>query len=329
MILVLLVDGVGIGAKDPDKNPLARRPTLLSHFDDGSGTPLPRGGVVAAADATLGVPGRPQSATGHATLLSGVNAAQAIGRHLLGFPNEALRGLLSRHNLFLDLRRLGREGVFANAFRAAYLEALDLPHAPPTAPEPPLDVPARVLRPAASTVAHLSTRAPFRTFDHLRHGEALYHDILSRLPREAGCDVPARTPREAAELLLGLRGDVVYFEYFLTDQAGHAQDFTLAEEVLATLDELLRRLVEGLGDGDGLLVVSDHGNLEDLSIRQHTTAKVPILGFGAAAPIAREIRSIVQVHPALLSLVSAGGQGRGEAAGARSPGRSAAARSLG
>lgn len=334
MIVVVLVDGVGIGSKDPGRNPLARRATLLSHFVDGSGTPLPRGGVVAAADATLGVAGRPQSATGHATLLSGVNAAQAIGHHLLGFPNEALRRLLRERNLFLDLQRRGLRGTFANAFRAAYLEALELPHATPSQPEPHLSIPTRVLRPACSTVAYHVTATPFRTFDHLRHGAALYHDITSHLPRLAGCDVPRRTPEEAAELLLGLDGDLAYFEFFQTDEAGHAQDFDRADEILSRLDELLRHLVEALGPGDGLLVVSDHGNLEDLSIRQHTTAQVPILGFGAAAPLARRIRSIVQVQPALLSLfpaggVSGGGQGRRAAAGARSRARSAAARSPG
>src|SRR5690606_1037925 len=179
VVLFLLIDGVGIGARDPGINPLARHPTLLSHFADGSGVPLPRGGRVRAADATLGVPGRPQSATGHTTLLTGVNAARHLGRHLLGFPNEALRRLLARRNLFLDLAHWGRRAAFANAYRAAYLEALDLPHQPPALEEPPLPVPVRANRPAASTVAFRTLGEPFRTFDHLRRGEALYHDVTS------------------------------------------------------------------------------------------------------------------------------------------------------
>src|SRR5690625_2425934 len=100
MILFVLVDGVGIGERDPGKNPLARGDYLLSHFDDGSNTRLPRGGELGVADATLGVPGRPQSATGHTALLTGVNASAAIGQHLLGFPNAPLRELLRRQNLF-------------------------------------------------------------------------------------------------------------------------------------------------------------------------------------------------------------------------------------
>lgn len=301
-----MVDGVGIGDRDPGRNPLARHPTLLSQFGDGTGTALPRGGRRAAADATLGVPGRPQSATGHTTLLSGINAARHLGHHLLGFPNAELRQLLKRRNLFLDLAKRGRRGTYANAYRAAYLEALDLPHEPPLLEEPPLPVPARVLRPAASTVAYGSLRLPFRTFDHLRRGEALYHDITSAQPRKAGCEVPLRSPREAAELLLELarKHDLTFFEYFRTDEVGHAQDFEGAREVLAHLDELLRCLVEGLRADEGLLVTSDHGNLEDLSHRRHTRNPVPVLGFGRAAPVAAGIRSILEVHPTLLSLAS-------------------------
>lgn len=304
MILFLMVDGVGIGARDPGKNPLARQATLLSQFSDGSGTALPYGGRMGAADATLGVPGRPQSATGHTTLLTGTNAAQHLGHHLLGFPNAALRQLLARQNLFLELAARGKRGTSANAYRAAYLRALELPHEPPTSEEPPLPVPVRAIRPAASTVAYGSIGRPFRTFDHLRGGEALYHDITSALPRGAGCEVPLRTPAEAAEILLdlGRRHDLTFFEHFRTDEVGHAQDFEGARAVLADLDALLRHLVEGLREGEGLLVTSDHGNLEDLSHRRHTRNRVPVLGFGTAAPLAPAVRSLLHVHPTLLRL---------------------------
>lgn len=313
MIYFFLIDGVGIGSKDPGVNPLARTPTLLSHFVDGAGTSLPAGGAVGAADATLGVDGRPQSATGHTALLSGENASRLLGKHLLGFPNEVLRQLLSRRNLFLDLQRAGGSGAYANAYRCAYLDALGLPHEHASLPEPALPIRASRLRPSATTASLASTGQPFRTFDHLRADAALYHDITNELPRSLGCEVPRRTPHEAATLLDDLRGeprsddprrphDLLMFEYFRTDEAGHAQDFDAAEQALLELDELLRRLIERLGPDDGLLVASDHGNLEDLSVRTHTRAKVPVLGFGKAASVVPKIRSILDVHPALLRL---------------------------
>jgi bisphosphoglycerate-independent phosphoglycerate mutase (AlkP superfamily) len=144
----------------------------------------------------------------------------------------------------------------------------------------------------------------FRTFDHLRAGDALYHDITSHQPRLVGCDVPRRTPREAAGILLdiGRRHDLTMFEYFRTDEAGHAQSFEAAEEALSELDEMLRAIVDSLRDGEGLLVLSDHGNMEDLSSRQHTLNAVPVLGFGIAAAVAPRIRSLLDAHPALLEL---------------------------
>ncbi|WP_373049180.1 peptidase [Vulgatibacter sp.] len=307
MIAFVLVDGVGIGSRDPGRNPLARAQTLLSHFTDGAGTQLPRGGVVGAADACLGVEGRPQSATGHTTLLTGVNASAHIGMHLLGFPNEALRQLIAERSLFRDLAALGRSGTYANSYRCLYLDALGLPHRCVEAYEPPLPVPARRIRPSASTCAVKASGQPFRTFDDLRRGEALYHDITNEQPIGVGCDVPRRAPREAAEVLLdvGRQHDLVMFEFFRTDEAGHAQDFDAAELALAELDEFLRTVVAGLREGDGLLVTSDHGNLEDLSIRQHTLAQVPVLGFGTAAGAVDGIGSILDVHPALLRLAAA------------------------
>src|SRR5579872_5700736 len=107
-VALVFVDGVGIGPRDTSRNPLARRPTLLSHFDDGTGEPLPRGGVMTPIDPRLDVPGRPQSATGHTALLTGINAAALLGKHLLGYPNQPLRDLLARESIFHRLRDQGR-----------------------------------------------------------------------------------------------------------------------------------------------------------------------------------------------------------------------------
>ena len=135
-VLFVFVDGVGVGPRDPEVNPLARGDFLLSRFAGEAGAPLPRGGRAAAIDATLGVPGRPQSATGQATLLTGENAARAMGRHLLGFPGAPLRAFIEERSLFRELAGAGRTALFANAYPRAYLQALGL------APGPVPDLPA-------------------------------------------------------------------------------------------------------------------------------------------------------------------------------------------
>lgn len=306
MILFVFVDGVGVGARDPEANPLARGEYLLSRFADGTGTALPDGGVAGTADPRLGVPGRPQSATGHTTILTGRNAAAALGRHQLGFPGPELRDLLAAGNLFADVAGAGGRAVYANAFRCGYLDALGLPHACPSAWEPPLALKPSRIRPAATTFAAARAGLEFRTFDHLRRGEAVYHDISGELPRSVGCDVPRREPEEAAAVLLdlGRRAELTMFEHFRTDEAGHARDFSAAADVLDRLDRFLRALARGLRPGDGLLVTSDHGNLEDLSTRSHTVNPVPVLGWGTAAGAVPGIRSLLDLHPALLRLAT-------------------------
>ncbi|HUB09312.1 MAG TPA: alkaline phosphatase family protein [Myxococcales bacterium] len=285
--VLVFVDGVGVGARDPASNPLARRETLLSQFADGSGTALPRGGVRRDLDASLGVPGRPQSATGHATILSGENAPALLGRHLLGFPNATLRELLARRSIFLELRKTGHSAALLNAYPAAYLDALTLPHRPLRGPvEPGIPEKAKRLKPAAAPFAFAAAGYPLATFDDVRDGTALTHDLTSALAHRRWPEVPLRTPEEAAEVLVAQarRFDFTMIDYYLTDDAGHAQDFAAADAALADLDRFLRRAVERLElDRTSLFVTSDHGNLEDLRSRNHTLAKVPLLVFGPAA----------------------------------------------
>jgi hypothetical protein len=303
--LFVFVDGVGAGADDPDRNPLARGDYLLSRFEDGSGAPLPAGGRAVLADATLGVPGRPQSATGQATILTGENAPALLGRHLLGFPNATLRELLRRRSLFRALAEEGRAATFANAYPVAYLRALGLE----AEGEPEFELGRRRARPSATTVAFAAGGGRFRTWPDARAGRGLTHDITGGRARAHGADVPARTPAEAAEILLALAHahHLTVFEFFETDEAGHARSMERAADALARLDALLRALVAGLRPGDALVVASDHGNLEDLSTRNHTRAPVPVLGFGAAAGAVAGVADLTRLAPLLASLARGGG----------------------
>jgi 2,3-bisphosphoglycerate-independent phosphoglycerate mutase len=306
--IFVFVDGVGVGAADPEVNPLARGDFLLSRFAGGAGSPLPRGGCAGALDATLGVPGRPQSATGQSTLLTGVNAPQAIGRHLLGFPNAALRALIAEHSVFRAAAAAGRTALFANAYPSAYLRALGLDGADETGPELPAR---RRVRPAATTVAYAAAAGRFRTWGDARRGQALTHDLTGVRASRYGADLPSRTAEEAAEILLALAAghDLTVFEFFETDEAGHARSMAQALQALGLLDRFLRAVVAGLGEGDALLVTSDHGNLEDLSTRNHTLAPVPVLGFGRAAAEVKRVGDLTGVAPLLLRLLAPAGGG--------------------
>ncbi len=295
----MFVDGVGAGAADAASNPLARGEFLLSRFADGSGAALPGGGGAALLDARLGVPGRPQSATGQATLLTGENAPALLGRHLLGFPDRTLRELLERRSIFRRLAAGGLRAAFANAYPVAHLRGLGIE----VEGEPELSLRRRP-RASATTVAFAAGGGRFRTFADAREGAALTHDLTADRAAALGIALPRRTPEEAAGVLLALaRGvDLAAFEFYLTDEAGHARSMELALEALERLDRFLRALVAGLAAGDALLVTSDHGNVEDLSHRNHTLAPVPLLGFGSAAGRVAELRDLTGVAPLLLEL---------------------------
>lgn len=299
----MFVDGVGAGEPDPARNPLARGDFLLSRFADGSGAALPAGGRAVLADARLGVAGRPQSATGQATILTGENAPRRLGRHLLGFPNAPLRELLAARSLFRALTAAGRSAVFANAYPVVYLRALGIP----AEGEPELLPGRRRARAAATTVAYAAGGGRFRTWGDAARGEGLTHDITGHRANGHGAAIPPRTPEAAAEILLRLAAahDFALFEFFESDEAGHARSMEAALGALARLDAFLRAVLRGLGPGDALVVASDHGNVEDLSIRNHTLAPVPVLGFGRAAPALDRVRDLTDLAPLLLGLAGA------------------------
>ena len=97
--------------------------------------------------------------------------------------------------------------------------------------------------------------------------------------------------------------DLALFELFLTDTAGHSQDTEWARDEVVRTDWFLARLFDAVDPREQLVVVtSDHGNLEDLSVRTHTRAAVPLLAFGAGArAFVRGAKSLLDVAPRLLA----------------------------
>jgi bisphosphoglycerate-independent phosphoglycerate mutase (AlkP superfamily) len=84
--------------------------------------------------------------------------------------------------------------------------------------------------------------------------------------------------------LLAAGHDLVVFEFYATDIAGHAQDWEAAEKWLASLDELCASALSALDPASTLALVSDHGNLEDMTHGRHTTNPVLALWIGPEAP---------------------------------------------
>lgn len=301
----MFLDGVGLGSAE-EHNPFWRHPTphlrsLLSGPLTQERVGQANGVVLRALDATLGVPGLPQSATGQTTLFTGVNAAALMGGHLSAYPGPRLQEVIAAHSLLKRAVARGYRATFANGFSAWYWRRVE----------------AGELRHSASTLTNIAAGLPFRTEDDVMEGKALFWDVTHTLVRNWVPRAPRRTPAEAAQVLLGLarQHDLVLFETFLLDLAGHRRVPLSEAEAVLLLDEFLGALAKGLGPRDTLLVTSDHGNFEDNRRRIHTTNPVPLLAVGAAGRCFRHVGSIVEVAETILKALEEGRAGDGAAGG--------------
>ena len=118
------------------------------------------------------------------------------------------------------------------------------------------------------------------------------------------------TPEEAGEVLASIVAENKFtlYEYFITDKIGHAQDREAANRVLPMLARFIRTLLANLDlDRSTVILTSDHGNLEDLSVRNHTLNLVPTIVWGRNRErIAARIRSLTDITPTIVDLLTGG-----------------------
>lgn len=306
-VLIVFLDGVGIGDDDSAVNPLAVAVTpSLDALLDGRrpvAQALPYSGALASArglDAVLGVDGLPQSGTGQAALLTGVNAARMFGRHFGPYAPTALRTLIASDSVLARAGRAGRTVAFANAYPAQLLA---------TASEVKPPLPMR----AAIVIAALGAGVLTRHEPDLIDGDAVASEITHQGWRErlGRNDIPDISAELAGHHLASVanRHDLTLFAHYATDAVGHLRDMEAGVRAWQRVDAFVGALVAALADDVLLLIVSDHGNLEDVRT-QHTRnpALCILVGAGHAA-IAGRLEALTDVTPVLLDAlgVEAGG----------------------
>jgi len=299
-ILFIFLDGVGIG--DPtSSNPFNNlqlsgfnwlsggQDWVNSSYHDISTTSH----VFRGIDATLGVEGLPQSGTGQATLFSGVNCSKLAGKHYGPFPHSTSRPVLAASNMFIQVG--GSERADGPAFLNAY-------------PERFFEAAKKRDRWSVTTRCCLDAGIKIRTIEDLNAGLAVAADIQGLgLGKVAKTPVIAVSAAEAARRMVYLSGqhNLLLFEYFLTDKAGHAQDADMAKSYLESIDNLLLELSKQLDpEQTTLILTSDHGNIEDLSVRTHTFNPVPFAAKGALAHHFKGVRDLTGVTPGIVSALA-------------------------
>ncbi len=295
--LFLFLDGVGIGEQDPDVNPffstdlkyLKRTfggvPSSKNcHLENESAFVLP-------CDALLGVEGLPQSGTGQVTLFTGTNAAEIIGMHFGPYPHSQTRPLLEEKNIFKVLKNIGANVHFANAFPRQFFEYVE----------------SGQRRLSATTLSCMMSGVPLCTADSLRNGEGISADITAeRWSSDMGySDIKPAKAFDAGKALkrISEKHDFTMFEFFLTDKAGHSKDMLMAKKVLETFDEFFGGIVEGGLNNLTILISSDHGNVEDISVKTHTLNPSFTAVAGQEAEFFKgKLDSIADVTPAVVEL---------------------------
>ncbi|MDF2523854.1 MAG: metalloenzyme domain protein [Clostridiales bacterium] len=285
-MIFLFIDGFGIGEVDSSKNPIfaANAPNIQKILEYGG---------VFATDASLNIPGLPQSATGQTTIFTGVNASAILGRHLSGQPTITLKKLISENNLFKELVIRGLTVTYANVYRDEYLGKIH-------------ESKDRRLRPSVTTVMAIENGLKLRNIDDYQNGLGVYHDITGQIIKDSGYDVDIITAEEAGKRLYNISRayDFTLYEHFVSDIIGHKGDMKAAIEEIELLDRFIGELLRCINlTEDVLFITSDHGNIEDMHVKTHTYNKVPSIVLGNYSEKAVEnIKTLADIMPAVLNI---------------------------
>lgn len=276
-VLFIFLDGIGLGDNDPQTNPFARAkmPNLNNLLEGRSllKNAAPFHGeraTLLAIDPAVGVSGLPQSATGQAILMTGINIPAELGYHYGPKPNPEVAAYLKEATLFSRLTKEGKKAALLNAYPPRYFDGID------SGKRLYSSIPLSVINAGLPLFKH----------DDLFAGRALSADFTGEGWRTmlGFKEAPVMDARQSGQALglLAKNYDFALFEYWASDYAGHRQEMDDAIRLMETFDEVLGGLIEEWDEGL-ILVTSDHGNMEDLSTRKHTPAAVPALVIGDKA----------------------------------------------
>jgi Metalloenzyme superfamily len=312
----LMLDGVGVGAAH-GMNPFSMpQAPILGHFGVGialleaekatdqtqnRGTSLfelefkQRNSaelIIKAIDATLGIPGLPQSGTGQTTLLTGINAAKLLGYHHGPWPGPTIRPLLE-DSFPVRLAVQGGTVRLLNHYPPRYLEGIAR---------------GKIRLNAIATAATLAGAT------------------LEAQPGEVRIPPPLGNPegmqktsleqvREWGRELMRSNATLNIFDSWWSDHLGHegsetAADSSESDKLTPTalehaqdhvrrLEAFLEGALEARPPDTLLLITSDHGNFEDMGVKTHTFAPVPLVALGPSAFEFANVTDLTGVAPAL------------------------------
>jgi len=293
-MVMIFLDGFGLGGKDDNPIVAAKTPfldeLLGGHLLWGKRYITHNKTVLRPLDASLEVEGTPQSATGQTTLWTGLNAAKAIGHHLHAYPNQPLAEIIAEKSIFRQLADVGKTAMFANTFSNAYDQAISTGKRKHT----------------ASTLSALAGGVRLRRVPDLITGLAVYQDMTNEILVQLGEQVAVISSFEAGQNLgnLALGYDFTLYEFFQTDVKGHKQLWDEAIGLVERIDSFIGGFLSVIKEEDvAWILTSDHGNIEDFSVKGHTTNPVPALCWSNHPVMWPEWDTLEEVTPGIVQLL--------------------------
>jgi 2,3-bisphosphoglycerate-independent phosphoglycerate mutase len=292
---MIFIDGVGIGEEDHEKNPFFKYGFSSIKNEFGAIPSLTnqkfqtKNSYLFPVDACLGIEGLPQSGTGQTSIFCGVNASEIIGKHFGPYPYSTLIPIIKEKNILYYYKNLGKKVTFANAYPDEFFEFIKK----------------KKSRLSVTSLSATLSGLQLKTKDDVLNKSALTAEITNeRWNQKLGYNLPVLKPSEAAGTLLKIaeNNSFTLYEYFLTDHAGHGRYSGGAEEILKILNDFLSEIFAKLNrDEMTLIICSDHGNLEDISIKSHTKNPALTISIGKfASELAESIKDLTDIKPAII-----------------------------
>ncbi len=288
-ILFIFLDGVGIGEKK-SSNPFYQKELFLTDILDTLNKEdfFLKDGISAKKIDVVGkVDEIPQSATNQSTIFTGVDCVKYYGGHKSGFPDKKLKEILKKESIFKKLKNLNIPSFFANAFTPEYFAG-------------------KRKRLSVTTLSAIYGGINFRSIFEIPDKKTLFHDFTNISLNIYGYNFPIFDTITASKVLINISKDFNFtlYEFFLTDIAGHHQDMELATTILEILDAFLFNVFKLAKRNDiTLLITSDHGNIEDLSLKHHTKNFVPLILTGKGKEMIEDIDALWDITPSILKFL--------------------------
>ncbi|MCB0744549.1 MAG: metalloenzyme [Ignavibacteriales bacterium] len=294
--ILIFLDGVGIGKPDSTINPFFKYPfkTFTELF---GATPslenqkLSKDGrFLFPTDALMDMPDLPQSGTGQTSIFCGVNAARILGNHFGPFPHSKLVPIIKVQNIFQQFKLRKKKVTFVNAYPKVFFEYIE----------------SGKKRLSVTSLSCNLSGVPLKNSTDLRKGKALSAEIDNYMwVNKLSISLKVIKPETAAKRLFKLaeQNHFTLFEHFLTDHLGHGRNKEILKDRLNVLDDFLFYVLKNLPKDFTLIICSDHGNLEDISVKSHTLNPALTITAGKHAErLSNRITNLSHIRDAILEL---------------------------